>query len=1037
MNPSDGTLLERWLAHRDAEAFAELVARHSTMVYGACRRILRNEADACEVAQECFVTLIRSAPAPRRDAASFGGWLHTVATRLALNRVREQRRRRLREERYAVARASHDEAPAVDDVAARVDEALSDLPTDLREPLILHFLEGLSHADTAARLGLPRRTVTGRIARGIDEVRHRLRHEGVMLSGSALASLLTVESAEAAPAALTATLGKLALADASLVPALQATGTGVALLGGLVMTKTAGIAAGALAAMAIAVAAVFLVQEREASRQAPVSVKTSAETLPEPNVKRPAVRVVAQGLTVAGTVVDSANRPVPEAKVALRRVDAPDRVVSSEPSGPDGSFVLPAPRVGAAFRLEAEKEGWVPVPSGRMEMPADGLQGVTVTLCRAATVEGIVVDGRNRPLSDWVVTATSGSAAAAQGGTDAGGRFSVAGLLPGTHSLAALPADNEPRRDLEDARVDLKEGQRLTGVRIVCAGEEPFVAGRVTNEEGDPVGNVRVQCLHKDLAPSARTAADGRYHLARLPVKGSVLLSLGHPDYAASLEHAETGRDDADFVLRGLKSGTVSGRAVDAVSLVPIQDFEVTYHAGVWAGVDWSAEGSYRRFHDEQGRFELEGVPSGEATVVARAEDYAPAFVPVRLEESGVGEVLVPLVRGHVVQGVVMTVEGTPVAGASLFTGEAQPFDAWKREAMQKQPSRDSNTSDAEGRFMLRGLAPGPQVITAMHKTLGMGNANVDSGSAAARDLRIVIGPGGTIAGKVTVGGQPATGATVSVLLDPQLQGYAGANIDVEPDGTYRCTGVPEATVTVGVTLGGVPPAEAHRRSTRSVSVRHNETVDASFDFAAGAAQVEGSVTVQGQPAERAIVRLFMDGPYGREISKTETYGSGSYSFENLPAGRATLKAFVMPDTPKTVGSNWVPVRVEKNATVDVPAGGTVRCDIDLSGMLSISGRVTGLDPLERATLYLLEGAPDLIGFDQSMLSDLQLLVRGWTQPDPKGDYRLHGFESGTYTLLAIATTATLHGEFSDMRYAAAPVDLQDPPGCSVDFDLR
>ena len=57
MGSPDTVLLQRWVAGRDPEAFAELVARHAGMVYGTCRRILGNAADAEDVAQDCFVKL--------------------------------------------------------------------------------------------------------------------------------------------------------------------------------------------------------------------------------------------------------------------------------------------------------------------------------------------------------------------------------------------------------------------------------------------------------------------------------------------------------------------------------------------------------------------------------------------------------------------------------------------------------------------------------------------------------------------------------------------------------------------------------------------------------------------------------------------------------------------------------------------------------------------------------------------------------------------------------------------------------------------
>lgn len=57
---SDAVLFEKWIAARDADAFAEIVSRHSAMVYSTCRRVLGNLSDAEDVAQECFIELARA-----------------------------------------------------------------------------------------------------------------------------------------------------------------------------------------------------------------------------------------------------------------------------------------------------------------------------------------------------------------------------------------------------------------------------------------------------------------------------------------------------------------------------------------------------------------------------------------------------------------------------------------------------------------------------------------------------------------------------------------------------------------------------------------------------------------------------------------------------------------------------------------------------------------------------------------------------------------------------------------------------------------
>src|SRR5581483_11030619 len=80
---SDGRLLGDFLAGRDPDAFAELVARFAPMVFAVCRRVTGHHQDAEDAFQAVFVVLARkgSSVAPRE---AVGAWLHGVAVRTAL-----------------------------------------------------------------------------------------------------------------------------------------------------------------------------------------------------------------------------------------------------------------------------------------------------------------------------------------------------------------------------------------------------------------------------------------------------------------------------------------------------------------------------------------------------------------------------------------------------------------------------------------------------------------------------------------------------------------------------------------------------------------------------------------------------------------------------------------------------------------------------------------------------------------------------------------------------------------------------------------
>src|SRR5215208_15231 len=96
-NPSgggldDAELLRRFVASRDEAAYEALVWRHAGLVYGVCRRVLRNAEDAEDAFQATFLVLARKARSIRKGTA-VGGWLYQVSCRAAL-RARAARARR-------------------------------------------------------------------------------------------------------------------------------------------------------------------------------------------------------------------------------------------------------------------------------------------------------------------------------------------------------------------------------------------------------------------------------------------------------------------------------------------------------------------------------------------------------------------------------------------------------------------------------------------------------------------------------------------------------------------------------------------------------------------------------------------------------------------------------------------------------------------------------------------------------------------------------------------------------------------------------
>ncbi|MBN9523180.1 sigma-70 family RNA polymerase sigma factor [bacterium] len=175
---SDADLLGRFVAGRDAAAFAELVRRHGPAVFGVCRRVTGDHHLAEDAFQAVFVVLAAKAGGVR-PASALGGWLYGVAHRTAL-RARTMRDRRRRREQAAARRESVP-AESPDDLAAVLDAEIARLPAHLRAAVVLCELGGRSRAEAAAELGVREGTLSSRLAAARKALAARLRTRGLAL----------------------------------------------------------------------------------------------------------------------------------------------------------------------------------------------------------------------------------------------------------------------------------------------------------------------------------------------------------------------------------------------------------------------------------------------------------------------------------------------------------------------------------------------------------------------------------------------------------------------------------------------------------------------------------------------------------------------------------------------------------------------------------------------------------------------------------------------------------------------------------------
>lgn len=194
----DVELLTAFARARDEEAFAVLVRRHGPLVYGVCRRLLRQPADIDDAFQATFLVLVQRADSlAHPDRLS--NWLHGVALRTARCLRNRNLRRQLRESAYDLAESpvagrTHDE-----ELRPLLDEEINRLPRKYRLPVVLCHLRGLTRREAARQLGCPEGTLSVRLARALVVLRRRLMQRGVAPAAATAVIPTLAANVEAVP----------------------------------------------------------------------------------------------------------------------------------------------------------------------------------------------------------------------------------------------------------------------------------------------------------------------------------------------------------------------------------------------------------------------------------------------------------------------------------------------------------------------------------------------------------------------------------------------------------------------------------------------------------------------------------------------------------------------------------------------------------------------------------------------------------------------------------------------------------------------
>ncbi|HJR62827.1 MAG TPA: sigma-70 family RNA polymerase sigma factor [Gemmatimonadaceae bacterium] len=138
------------------DAFAELVRLHQRRAYAVARAITVTHEDAEDAVQDAFLHAYRALDRFRPEQP-FGAWLHRIVANAALDLGRRRRVRDADSLPDSVALPFRDPAES-DELRRRLIAGLGDLTARQRSVIVLHDVEGFTHAEIGEMLGMPEGT---------------------------------------------------------------------------------------------------------------------------------------------------------------------------------------------------------------------------------------------------------------------------------------------------------------------------------------------------------------------------------------------------------------------------------------------------------------------------------------------------------------------------------------------------------------------------------------------------------------------------------------------------------------------------------------------------------------------------------------------------------------------------------------------------------------------------------------------------------------------------------------------------------------
>ncbi len=702
--------------------------------------------------------------------------------------------------------------------------------------------------------------------------------------------------------------------------------------------------------------------------------------------------------SLAGTVTDEAQAPIPKARVcaagasnelAGELLRDPTCVTADD----QGRYRLPG-LLPARYTVSASARPFRPGahhPGGdrrkaELLLAADEHRtGVDITLRKGGVeITGTVLDLTGGPIAGAKVAADGGwrarDGATVHGEADEQGKFSL-WVGPGTARVTASA----------DGYADAEEWGRAPGTFELLLTPESTLAGTVVDAATSaPVPGARVSLSTSDWfgdddeGEPTFTNEQGQFRITRVTpgrhvavartgdgygrTEGSTLVGLG--------QHVD------GVVVKLFPAVRVEGKLVIATTKAPCEDGHVSLSDRA------KPNRALSTLQEPDGTQWAEGVRPGtyEVTVWCRGYRQRDRYEPIVVAGKAVTGLVWEVDPGATVRGKVLAKSGEPIA------------DAWVRArrvggASREKRSFDNDTSEADGRYELPGLAPGAYELE-VETERGVspeGGYKVEVAAGATLERDLVVDEGGAIRGTVVdAEGKPVAGVEVvtrtadgrmswSFGNQPKSDGAGAFTLEGLRPGDYRVIaqrGFLDPLRKPGTTDAAKPGERATVRAGQTTVVKlvvetQTGTIRGTVTDAAGAPVTDAFVSATRESdAAGAQSSRVADSRWAWDEKPVVTGVDGAFTVGKLSPGKYTLRAY------RKGGGEAV--------AEHVAVGQAARLQIKATGSLEGTARRAGQPP-EEIAVTVSEPLTGFVRREQFYRTAGRYAVREL----PKGRYRI------------------------------------------------